>query len=292
MTKSGKFFSVGLAALLIFIVLGGLKFVLIKSEEVEFVSGDLVLKGKISTHRFKSGSSPGIVIVHGSGVTTRKDVQGYVHRLVPMGFGVLTYDKRSTGESAGNRSEIFGVVDSLFVKRLASDASAAFDELITHPKIDKHQSGLLGGSQAGWIMPMASVLNSKISFLVSISGPACTFGEENFWSNLNNGNDVIDPKMSVDSLKEEMKKFVGPHGYDPKPVLETLRIPSLWILGEKDGSVPTHLTIKNLNAIDGGIDLRIYPYGEHSLKNWNTGKRINYWKDIEDWFKEKGILIN
>ena len=40
-----------------------------------------------------------------------------------------------------------------------------------------------------------------------------------------------------------------PHGYDPLPVLESLRIPMVWILGGADRGVPTPRSIANLERI-------------------------------------------
>ena len=53
---------------------------------------------------------------------------------------------------------------------LAGDAVAAFDYLRTRNDIDRSQVGLLGVSQAGWVMPLAAVYAKDIAFLISVSG--------------------------------------------------------------------------------------------------------------------------
>jgi uncharacterized protein len=47
---------------------------------------------------------------------------------------------------------------------------AAFEYLKTRSDIDPTQIGLLGVSQAGWIMPLAAVRAKNLAFLISISG--------------------------------------------------------------------------------------------------------------------------
>jgi uncharacterized protein len=53
---------------------------------------------------------------------------------------------------------------------LAGDVVAAFDYLKTSADIDSSQIGLLGWSQAGWVMPLAAVRAKDLAFLISISG--------------------------------------------------------------------------------------------------------------------------
>ena len=47
---------------------------------------------------------------------------------------------------------------------------AAFEYLKTRSDIDHTQIGLLGVSQAGWIMPLAAIRAKDLAFLISISG--------------------------------------------------------------------------------------------------------------------------
>jgi hypothetical protein len=53
---------------------------------------------------------------------------------------------------------------------LAGDVIAAFEYLRRRSDIDRSQIGLLGVSQAGWIMPLAAVRAKDLAFLISISG--------------------------------------------------------------------------------------------------------------------------
>lgn len=91
---------------------------------------------------------PIAVLVHGSerysGVTYY-----YLQRLLPAhGIGVFVYDKRGTGRSTGRYTQDF--------ERLANDAVAALKEArrLAGPRAGR--VGYYGGSQAGWIAPLAA----------------------------------------------------------------------------------------------------------------------------------------
>src|SRR5947209_2089026 len=53
---------------------------------------------------------------------------------------------------------------------LAGDVVAAFAYLQTRSDIDHAQIGLIGVSQAGWILPLAAVRAKGMAFLISVSG--------------------------------------------------------------------------------------------------------------------------
>ena len=78
-------------------------------------------------------------------------------------MAVLGYDKRGVGGSTGDwRQASF--------EDLAGDAVAAYEYLRTRGDIEPVQIGLLGWSQAGWIMPLAALRAKELAFLISISG--------------------------------------------------------------------------------------------------------------------------
>jgi pimeloyl-ACP methyl ester carboxylesterase len=98
-----------------------------------------------------------------SGAEDREYLLPFAHFLVRRGVAVLGYDKRGVGSSTGDwKTERFD--------DLARDATAAYAYLRTRPEIDRSQIGLLGLSQAGWVMPLAAVRAQGIAILLSISG--------------------------------------------------------------------------------------------------------------------------
>lgn len=91
---------------------------------------------------------PIAVLVHGSERHSAVTYH-YFQRLLPAhGIGVFVYDKRGTGSSTGQYTQDFD--------RLANDAVAALQEARRLAGARAGRVGFLGGSQAGWIAPLAA----------------------------------------------------------------------------------------------------------------------------------------
>jgi len=133
-----------------------------KHEDVRFSSGDVTLTGTLISPA-SGGKHPAIVLVHGSGAENREYMLPFARFLIRRGMVVLGYDKRGVGGSTGDWN-------TASFDDLAGDVVAAFEYLKTRSDIDPTQIGLLGISQAGWIMPLAAVRAKDAAFLISISG--------------------------------------------------------------------------------------------------------------------------
>ena len=131
-------------------------------EAVRFRSGELELAGTLLSPG-TGEKHPAIILVHGSGPQDREHTLPFARFLIRHGVAVLGYDKRGVGESTGDWNT------ASFVD-LAGDVVAAFQYLKTRDDIDATQIGVLGVSQAGWIMPLAAVRAKDIAFLISVSG--------------------------------------------------------------------------------------------------------------------------
>jgi pimeloyl-ACP methyl ester carboxylesterase len=148
-------------------------------EEVQFSNGTIRLAGTL--RRPQRGSKhPAVILVHGSGPEGRDHVLPLARFLVRRGVAVLGYDKRGVGRSTGDWT-------TASFEDLASDAVAAFEFLRTRTDIDAKQIGLLGISQAGWIMPIAAVREPGLAFLISVSGSA-----------------IVPADTSLDEVRNEM----------------------------------------------------------------------------------------
>jgi pimeloyl-ACP methyl ester carboxylesterase len=140
-----------------------------KHEDVRLASGDVQLAGTLIAPS-TPGRHPAIILVHGSGAENREFILPFARFLVRRGMAVLGYDKRGVGGSTGDwQTAPFEV--------LAGDVVAAFEYLKTRPDIDATQIGLLGVSQAGWVMPIAAVRVKDLAFLISISGAGVAAAE-------------------------------------------------------------------------------------------------------------------
>jgi len=140
-----------------------------KHEEVRFPGQDVQLAGTF-IRPLSEGRYPAIILVHGSGAETRDYLLPFARFLVRRGIAVLGYDKRGVGGSTGDWN-------TASLEDLAGDVVAAFAYLKTRRDIDAAQIGLMGVSQAGWIMPLAAVRANDLAFLISISGAAVSPAE-------------------------------------------------------------------------------------------------------------------
>ena len=137
---------------------------LFDQENVTFKNGDLRLAGTLITPR-KAGPHPAAVVVHGSGAVTRDLLLQRAQLLLRSGVAVLLYDKRGAGESDGDwRTASF--------EDLAGDAVAAIGYLRTRKDIDMAKTGVVGHSQAGWIIPIVADREPRIAFAIIASGGA------------------------------------------------------------------------------------------------------------------------
>ena len=133
-----------------------------KRQDVSFSNGGIDLAGTLISPT-AGGKHPAIILVHASGAEDREYVLPFARFLIRHGMAVLGYDKRGVGRSTGDWN-------TASFDDLAGDVVAAFEYLKTRTDIDRSQIGLLGWSQAGWVMPLAAVRAKDLAFLISISG--------------------------------------------------------------------------------------------------------------------------
>jgi pimeloyl-ACP methyl ester carboxylesterase len=147
--------------------------------------------------------------------------------------------------------------------------------LRTRREIDGRRIGLAGSSQAGWILPHAARELGGVAFVLLLSGPVCTVGQEVFYS----GIVEHDPSRTIAEAQAAVATFSGAPGYDPLPTLRSLDTPTLWLLGLEDRSIPIQLTLDHLTALKRAgrpFEWRTYAGLGHSL-----GAQI--WDDVGAW---------
>jgi dipeptidyl aminopeptidase/acylaminoacyl peptidase len=177
------------------------------------------------------------------------------------------------------------------VNILADDALAGVEFLKNHDLIDPDMIGLVGHSQAGWIIPLAASKSPDVAFMVISSGPTSTVGQEIYYSDLVEGDEEEKTEISLQEASDMAREFAGPHGFDPIPSLQELDIPGLWLLGARDSSIPIPLTIEILDSLiaDHGMDFNyiVYPNKEHGWRDVDTGQIYPVLSDSLDWLEEK-----
>ena len=241
-----------------------------------------------------TGPFPAAVLVHGSGrMTATQMLSNNGRALLAMGMAVLAYDKRGVGGSTGEYTSIGPGNSERMFDLLAADALAGIEALSGRADIDKSRVGLFGVSQAGWIMPVAAARSGQVKFVVVLSGPAVTVGEEIAYSRLAGEDPGSRQGLSREEIAREYAAFKGPHGFNPRPWIAAMKAPSLWILGERDHSLPVPQTIANLEEVkkeSGKIWIHVLPGVNHSLRNPVTGEQPDFWRVVADWLKERGMI--
>jgi dipeptidyl aminopeptidase/acylaminoacyl peptidase len=210
------------------------------------------------------GPHPAVVWVHGSGPMTRLKFNppGIVPTLVQSGVAVLSYDKRGAGESEGNCCP----GDDGHFNVLAADASGAINALQSRPDNDPARIGLIGASQAGWIIPLTVARSGDVAFTAMVDAPTVSYGLEGAYSRLT-GEQGGGTARSDEQIAERLAS-ITPSGFDPAPLLEQITVPGLWIYGGEDRSQPTSKSVQILDGLKAaGKDFTVivYPHAGHGL---------------------------
>ena len=261
-------------------------------QDVKFESQGITLAGSILTPQKPFAA---VVIVHGSDPVKRE--MEFAKRLAKEGIAVLTYDKRGVGESGGvyvGPSVGTNNIDTTNLNLLSHDANAAVNTFRTYLKDKKTPIGLVGFSQAGWIIPIAASKNPQVEFMVLFSCPTITTLEQLRFQFYTNGNNNFWENHTDADAREHTKNDPDKYQFvatDPKISLNTLSIPGLWLFGEKDIQIPVKLCIEQLNTYKA--QGKPYEYTLFSTLGHNTSSDSETTPfDISiQWIKQKTLNI-
>lgn len=261
-------------------------------QDVKFESKGISLAGSMLTPKNPYAA---VVIVHGSDPVKRE--MDFAKRLARGGIAVLTYDKRGVGESAGvyvGPSVGSNNIDTTNLNLLASDANEAVKTFRTYLKDKKIPIGLVGFSQAGWIIPIAASKDPQIEFMVLFSCPTITTLEQLRFQFYTNGNNKFWEEHTDADAREHIKNDPDKYQFeatDPKVYLNTLSIPGLWLFGEQDIQIPAKLCIEQLNnfkAQGKPFEYTLFPTLGHNTASVSDTKPF----DISiEWIQQKTMEI-
>jgi hypothetical protein len=163
-----------------------------------------------------------------------------------QGFAVLTYDKQGVGQSQGSCCPH---MDPGYFPVLAQDVLAGVRRISKHPEVRAELIGLFGFSQGGWVVPVAAAeAPSEVAFTIIGSGPAVSLGEELLFSRLSGEDRCEASALSPDEIDQALTA-AGPSGFEPRPYLERMSRPGLWIYGGRDLSIPVDRSVRRLAEI-------------------------------------------
>jgi dienelactone hydrolase len=246
----------------------------VRQYEVRFPAPGATLAGTLTIPP-GPGPHPGVVYVSGSGPTLREESHWLDGVFVSRGIAVLAYDKRGNGQSGGRYPGDFASAQT--IETLAGDAVAAARFLATRNDIDPARVGFYGISQGGWIIPQAAVrARTTVAWAVIESGPTVTQGESDGYATL------VASGTSLPEAETQARGLVS--GYDPRPWLDRLAIPVLWLYGGQDRNQPPRHSMEIIRALATAHDFTtaLYPGAPHSLFG-AAGFPDGLWSTVRDW---------
>jgi pimeloyl-ACP methyl ester carboxylesterase len=140
----------------------------IREETVHFASDGITLAGTLVLPE-GSQTHSAVVLFHGSGPQTRDLFTA--RWFASEGIAALAYDKRGVGESSGDFRKVP-------LMELSDDGLGALKYLKSRKEIDAKRIGVWGLSQGGWLGPLAASRSADVAFVIAVSGPGVSPGEQ------------------------------------------------------------------------------------------------------------------
>ena len=162
-------------------------------ETISFNSGKFSLKG-FFVKPDSPGPYPVIIFNHGDSAELIDRTSHGVYwivwkKFVKIGYACLSWDTPGTGESTGTHNW-----DQLFEER-TSIVLSAIEYLKRREDVDPAFIGLVGHSQAGYIMPMVISRCDDVAFIINLSGPAM--------SSFDQGSFLIKQQLMLQGIPEK-----------------------------------------------------------------------------------------
>jgi dienelactone hydrolase len=206
------------------------------------------------------------VWLHGSGEEPRLSYGPLVASYVGDGIAFFSYDKRGVGDSEGKCCpDVYG-----HFNLVTADAVGAVAAVRRSPQIDPNRVGFLGASAAGWVAPRAAETSKHVAFLAIASPGVLQHSIVANFEEFAGGSESTKPRPSEAAIARKVADWQrDASGFDPRPYLERLDIPALWLIGGGDRNIPPVQSVAALRAIerDRGKDwtIIVFPGAGHGL---------------------------
>lgn len=109
--------------------------------------------------------------------------------------------------------------------------------------------------------------SQHVAFIALASAAILPYDQVKAYAELTGGSGGDEPFPSKEQIAERLQG-TDPSGSDPKPYLEQLRIPALWLYGTADREVPVDQSVALLNTLKAqGKDFTVvtFPDAGHGL---------------------------
>jgi pimeloyl-ACP methyl ester carboxylesterase len=126
--------------------------------ETRFQGSGVVLAGRLTLPPGEA-RVPIVVLIHGAEHSSALEAYALQRQFASAGIGVFAYDKRGTGISGGRYSQNYLL--------LATDAILAMREARRLAGVRAGRVGYQGGSQGGWVAPLAARIEPVDFVIVS-----------------------------------------------------------------------------------------------------------------------------
>jgi uncharacterized protein len=261
--------------------------------DVVIPSGEITLEARFYIPSAVAEPMAAAVVNHGSAPTSFDQVSYYVALSLEAGMAVLAYSKRGCGGSTGVFRP-FSVAESpeIFAE-LAADAASALRWVEAQPETDPKRVGFVGGSQAGWISPLAAS-QEPAAFIISIAGTPLSAGEESFHGELVGDGHEAMRKVATPVADRLLESYDGPRGFDPRSILAALDVDTLWVFGSRDQVIPVRASITELERLRASGNerhfVRLVEGVDHNMNVVETGERYDALALVRTWLAARGIL--
>jgi uncharacterized protein len=268
---------------------------------------------------YSHGGDTAIVALHGAGEGTRDyPLYRHLHDVLPAaGIGVVTFDRRGEGESTGDSSRgrfelqvedalavadavdaervgLWGISQGGWIGPLAAAASeeVAFLVLIASTGVTPAEQMMYAVEKqlrlAGYrddVVSRALELRRRFEDWVHTRAPepddelAAELWaglDEPWWSH------VWLPPTLLD--EESLGLWIEEMDFDPRPVFERVRVPTLLFYGEADSWTPVEPSIEAWRAARGSeVEIVVVPEAEHDLTLPDGTPAPEYERTLVDW---------
>lgn len=305
-------------------------------EETTCRNGDVTLSGTLFVPKSRQKRHPALVFLHGSGAVTRDGSRFLADHFARRGVATLIFDKRGSGSSTGNwrdadfsdlaqdalacvqllksRKDInskkiglIGASQAGWVAPLATSISrdVAFLMMISAPTVTVAREGWWDAEfrlrergftpseieQALSLLRMNDDVTRTGRGLAELQTALERAKNERWFAPL----DFRTPSAIDSPGRRWYRRVID---FNPVPVLEKLSVPSLWIYGEKDDSVPaaeSAAILEKLKMRGKDMTIKTFPKANHALfvipeKNepfrW-IGFAPDYIETMSDWLSRR-----
>ena len=279
------------------------------AEKITFEHGNDTLSGHYLEATNGKPAKAVLFFVHGDGATSY-DAEGYYNiiwePLRENGYAIFSWDKAGVGNSSGNWLE-----QSMIDRQ--SEVIAAIDLVQNKYHFTSKETGLVGFSQAGWVVPALANKTAKIGFVIGV-GFATNWVEQGRYSTrVRNEIEGKNEKQIISALDTYTKEisffkktpkyseylaFSGGYGMeksrygfvinnfkvDAKNDYSNIKVPSLFLWGEKDINVNAKREFEwwknNSNEL---VTTKLVNNASHAMLNADSFNSQNF--GFQDWLK-------